>query len=300
MIKTGILLAAMTALFLALGYMLGGEQGMAIAFFFALATNFFAYWNSDRLVLSMHGARPLDPAQSPELYQMIERLARQAGIPTPKAYLMETEQPNAFATGRNPTHGALAVTRGLLRLLDERELAAVLAHEMAHIRNRDTLTMTVTATIAGAIGMLANFAFFFGGHRGDNRAGGPIAGLIMAILAPLAAMLVQMAISRTREYGADATGAKISEDPLALASALRKISQAAGRIVNVPAERNPATAHLFIVNPLHGRGMDNLFSTHPNPENRIRALQQMAGAQNYSAPETRSGSFDFSRKGPWG
>lgn len=309
MLKTGLLLAAITALFLAIGYALGGEGGMIMALAFALATNFFAYWHSDKIVLSIYRARPIDPQESPELYRMIERLARRADIPMPKAYVIDTPQPNAFATGRNPAHGAVAVTTGLLGMLDERELAAVVAHELGHIKNRDTLIMTVTATLAGAIGMLANFFMFFGGRHRDNRLG-PLGALALMILAPLMAMLVQLAISRTREYGADRSGAEFSEDPLALASALRKISGGAARIDNETAERHPATAHLFIVNPLHMRSTDSLFATHPSAANRIRALEEMAQAMGQKAPEkyvpmketppVRRGSFGFTRRSPWG
>ncbi len=307
MLKTGLLLAAITALFLAVGYAVGGEGGMVVAFLIALAMNFFAYWNSDKIVLAMHHARPLDSDQHPELAELIQRLAIRAGIPVPKAYIIDVQQPNAFATGRNPAHGAVAVTTGLLNILNQRELAAVLAHEMGHIRNYDTLTMTVTATIAGAIGMLANFLLFFGGRQ--NGRNNPLLALVLVILAPIAASLVQLAISRTREYGADEAGAEISDDPLALASALRKISQSASRIVNVAAENNPATAHLFIVNPLKRGGMDNLFATHPNTENRISALERIAIVKGSHSSmieveaekPTPHRSFEFSRKrSPWG
>ncbi|MDP6954192.1 MAG: zinc metalloprotease HtpX [Alphaproteobacteria bacterium] len=273
--KTAVLLAAMTALFLGIGFMLGGEAGMAIAFVFALGTNAFAYWNADKLVLRMHGARQVDSRSAPELYGIVEQLARRAALPMPKVYVIDSDQPNAFATGRNPDNAAVAATRGLMRALSAEELAGVMAHELAHVRNRDTLVMTITATIAGAISMLANFAFFFGGGR-DNPLG--IVGvLLVMILAPLAAGLVQMAISRTREYGADAGGAEICGHPLWLASALEKIDALAHRLDNPAAERNPATAHMFIVNPLHAHRRDALFSTHPRAENRIRRLREMAG-----------------------
>lgn len=305
MFRTGLLLAAITALFLVVGYGLGGESGMMTAFVFALATNFFSYWFSDKIVLSMYRAQPLDTAQNPRLSAMVERLARNADIPVPQTYIIDSAQPNAFATGRNPRHGALAMTTGLLNLLDEREVAAVLSHEMGHIRNYDTLTMTVTATIAGAIGMLANFAFFFGGRRDEegNRMSGMSAFLI-AILAPLAAMLVQMAISRTREYGADAAGAEISQDPLALASALRKISGTAQRVSNAPAEENPATAHMFIINPLHGGGLTSLFSTHPDTESRIAALEAIAQGMGRATADivVRNTTLTHGKnaRGPWG
>lgn len=304
MIRTALLLAAMTALFLTAGYAVGGASGMKIALLLALATNFFSYWFSDSIVLSMYGAQPIDPAQQPKLCATIERLASNAGIPTPQAYLIASDQPNAFATGRSPEHGAVAMTTGLLNMLDDRELAAVISHEMGHIRHYDTLTMTITATIAGAIGMLANFAFFFGGRREEenNRSNG-LAVLLVAILAPLAATLVQLAISRTREYGADAAGAQISEDPLALASALRKISGIAPHITNTPAEHNPATAHMFIINPLHGGGIQSLFATHPDTESRIEALEAIAGSMNTPLPTPGSPlphGGETSRKGPWG
>lgn len=293
--RTGILLAGITALFLGIGYAMGGEAGMLIALAIAVATNFYAYWNSDKLVLRMYGARPLE---SGRVQEMIAQLAERAEIPTPKAYIIDTPQPNAFATGRNPEHGAVAVSSGLLQVLNDREVAAVIAHELAHIKNRDTLIMTITATLAGAIGMLAHFAFFFGG-RGGNR--NPIVGLLIMILAPIAAMLVQMAISRTREYAADATGAAIAQDPLALASALEKISRAGQRITNEQAEANPGTAHLFISNPLHTQRIDNLFSTHPNPANRIRALQEIAGEMGAPGPVTPGADDSPPRRaGPWG
>jgi heat shock protein HtpX len=280
--KTALLLAAITGLFLAIGYLIGGEAGMLLAFGLAAAMNLFAYWNSDKMLLRMHGAREVDRRQAPELYGLVEQLSRNAGLPMPKVYLIETEQPNAFATGRNPEHAAVAVTEGLLARLSTDELAGVLAHELAHIRNRDTLIMTVTATVAGAVGMLANFAFFFG--RGRDNPLGIIGVLLVMFLAPVAAMLVQMAISRTREYAADAGGAEICGRPLWLASALDKIDRAARGIENETAEANPATAHLFIVNPLHGRRMDSLFTTHPSTANRIARLREMAGPAVAAAP----------------
>jgi heat shock protein HtpX len=293
MTRTFLLLAALTALFGAAGFALAGQQGMLIALGIAAAMNVFAYWNSDTMVLKIYRAQPIDPAEKPGLYRMIERLAAQAQIPMPKAYVIDSEQPNAFATGRNPENGAIAVTQGLMRMLDENELAGVIAHEMAHIKHRDTLTMTVTATLAGAIGMLGNFAFFFGGNRDGNR--NPIIMLAMAILAPLAAMMVQFAISRSREYEADREGAEIAQDPMALASALQKIEQYAARIPNHLAEKNPATAHLFIHNPLHGQRMDNFFSTHPSTANRVSRLQAMA--QQFKAAVT---SAPRRKVMPWG
>ena len=283
-LRTSVLLAGLTALFMAVGYFIGGTSGMLIALGVAVATNVFSYWNSDKLVLSMQGAKPVSARAAPELYGMLEELSRNAGIPTPKLYVIETDQPNAFATGRDPNNAAVAVSRGLITYLEPREVAAVIAHELAHIRNRDTLTMTITATLAGAISMLAQFGLFFGGgNNRDNPLGG-IGTLLMVFLAPLAAMLVQMAISRTREYEADKHGAEIARDPMALASALSKISQVAQRRVNVAAERNPAMAHMYIFNPLSGARMDNLFSTHPNVENRIAQLQQLAAAMPGSGP----------------
>ena len=274
--RTTVLLAALTAIFMAVGYFIGGTSGMMVAFGVALVTNLIGYWNSDQLVLRMQNAQPVERSRVPELYDMVDTLARRAGIPTPKVYVIETDQPNAFATGRDPQHAAVAVSTGLLRSLETREVAGVIAHELAHIRSRDTLTMTITATFAGAISMLAQFGFFFGGGNNRNNPLGPLGGIAMLILAPIAAAMVQMAVSRTREYEADRDGAEISGDPLALASALQKIANAAGRTVNVAAERSPAMAHMYIINPLSGRNMDNLFSTHPDTGNRINALRQLA------------------------
>ncbi|HTM77700.1 MAG TPA: zinc metalloprotease HtpX [Devosia sp.] len=274
--RTTVLLAALTAIFMAVGYFIGGTSGMMIAFGVALVTNLIGYWNSDQLVLRMQNAQPVERSRVPELYDMVDTLSRRAGIPTPAVYVIETDQPNAFATGRDPNHAAVAVSTGLLRQLETREIAGVIAHELAHIRSRDTLTMTLTATFAGAISMLAQFGFFFGGGNNRNNPLGPLGGIAMLILAPIAAMLVQMAISRTREYEADRDGAEISGDPLALASALGKIAAIAGQTVNVAAERNPAMAHMYIINPLSGRSMDSLFSTHPDTGNRINALRQLA------------------------
>jgi heat shock protein HtpX len=275
MLRTAILLAAMTALFVGVGYLLGGEAGMAIAFVLALAMNAFAFWNSDRMVLRLYRAREVDSRSEPEFYGIVAQLAERARLPMPRVYVIDSEQPNAFATGRGPAHAAVAATTGLLRKLTPQEVAGVMAHELAHVRNRDTLIMTVTATIAGAVSMLAYFALFFG--RSRNNPLGIVGVLLVMIVAPIAAALVQMAISRTREYGADRGGAEICGHPLWLASALDKISSLARRVDNPAAERNPATAHLFIVNPLHAHRRDNLFSTHPAVENRIRALREMAG-----------------------
>jgi heat shock protein HtpX len=276
-LRTTVLLAAITALFLAIGYMLGGEAGMIIAFVIAGAMNLFAYWNSDRMVLSMYGAREANRASVPGLYGIVEQLAANAELPMPRVYIIDNDQPNAFATGRNPENAAVAATTGLMERLSHEEVAAVMAHELAHVKNRDTLIQTITATIAGAIGMLANFAFFFGGSSRNNPLG--IVGVILVmILAPLMAMLVQMAISRTREYEADRIGAMICGQPLWLASALERIESAAANIDNEAAEHNPATAHMFIINPLHANVMDSLFSTHPATRNRVRRLREMAGA----------------------
>lgn len=275
MVKTGMLLAAMTALFMGIGFMLGGEAGMLLALLFAGGMNLFAYWNSDKMVLRMYGAREVDEAAAPEFVRIVRQLAANAELPMPRTFIIETDQPNAFATGRNPENAAVAATTGLIRMLSPEELAGVMAHELAHIKNRDTLIMTVTATIAGAISMLANFALFFGGSR--NNPLGIVGVILMMILAPLAAALVQMAISRTREYSADAGGAEICGRPQWLASALKKIEQGASRIDNEPAEANPATAHMFIINPLHAHKRDSLFSTHPATANRVAKLMEMAG-----------------------
>jgi heat shock protein HtpX len=275
-LRTAVLLAALTALFMVVGYFIGGTGGMVIAFGFAVVTNLFSYWNSDKMVLRMQNAVPVERSRVPELYDMVDILSQRAGIPTPAVYVIQTDQPNAFATGRNPQNAAVAVSTGLLQQLETREVAAVVAHELAHIRNRDTLTMTITATFAGAISALAQFGLFFGGgNNRDNPLGG-VGALLMVFLAPVAAMLVQMAVSRTREYEADKLGAQIADDPLALASALQKIAGYAKREVNVAAERNPAMAHMYIINPLSGQRMDNLFSTHPDTGNRIDALRRLA------------------------
>jgi len=299
--RTGLLMAALMGLFLAAGYLLGREQGMLIAFVMAAGMNLFAYWNADKMVLRMHGAKQVDRQSAPEFYALVEELAQRGGLPMPKVYIMDNPQPNAFATGRNPQNAAVAATTGLLRVLNKEEIAGVMAHELAHVKNRDTLVMTMTATIAGAISMLANFGMFFGGGGRDRNPLGAIGVILMVILAPLAAMLVQMAISRTREYGADRGGAEISGHPMALASALAKISGAAHHIENPSAEANPATAHMFIINPLSGQRMDGLFSTHPDPRNRIEALKQIA--QEMGAPETSPGPWTAERQtnsGPWG
>jgi heat shock protein HtpX len=286
--RTALLLAAMTALFLVVGYLIAGEGGALTAFVIALAMNGWAYWNSDKAVLRMHNAQPVTRASAPDLVGLVEGLARRAELPMPAVYVLETSQPNAFATGRNPENSAVAVTRGLLQSCDPEELAGVIAHELGHIKNRDTLTMTITATLAGAIGFLAQFAFFLGGGRDNRNPLGAVGMILVMILAPLAAMLVQMAISRTREYSADRAGAMICGQPLWLARALQRIEQLARGVVNEPAERNPASAHLFIVNPLRMGGIDSLFRTHPPTADRVRRLHELAGAATTPAG------------GPWG
>jgi heat shock protein HtpX len=305
-VKTGLLLAALTALFGVVGYVLGGANGMLIALGLAVATNAFAYWNSDRLALAAHGAVEVDERTAPELVRMVADLSRRAGLPMPRVYLIDNPQPNAFATGRNPENAAVAATTGLLEMLAYDEIAGVMAHELAHIRNRDTLIMTVSATVAGAIATIAQFGFLFGGRDGERP--NPIVMLGTAILAPLAAMIIQMAISRSREYDADRIGAEICGDPMALASALAKIAGGVHHIPNPEAERHPATAPLFIVNPLSGHGMDNLFSTHPATENRIAALRELARSTAGGPPsrgfpgEASSTPWGGStrRPGPWG
>lgn len=278
-VRTALLLAAMTALFVGVGYVIAGEQGMIIAFAAACAMNLFAWWNSDRVVLGMHNAQPIGPEEAPRLYELTAGLAARAGLPMPALYVIHEDQPNAFATGRNPQNAAVAVNTGLLDMMSEREVAGVIAHELAHIRNRDTLIMTVTATLAGAIGMLAQFGFLFGGRGRDGRSNpfGPIGSILLIVLAPIAAMVVQMAVSRAREYEADRVGAEITGDPRALASALLRLESYKQGRVNEAAEAHPASAHLFIVNPLSGLRMDGLFSTHPSTENRVAALEAMAG-----------------------
>jgi heat shock protein HtpX len=286
--RTGILMALLTGLFIAVGYVIGGGPGMVIAFLFAAGTNLFAYWNSDKMVLSMYGARAVDETSAPDLVHIVRRLAEADGLPMPKVFIAENDQPNAFATGRSPEHAAVCVTTALLNNVSKEELAGVLAHELSHVKNRDTLTMTIVATIGGAIGMLANFAFFLGGNR-RNSPLGPIGAILVAILAPIAAVLVQAAISRSREFEADRSGAILSGRPLWLASALQRIESAAERIENPEAESNPATAHMFIINPLHGGGLSGLFASHPSTEERIARLKEMA-AEMGQAP----------KPGPWG
>jgi len=303
-VKTAVLMAAMTALFMGVGYLIGGYGGAVIALGVAAVMNAFTWWNSDRMVLRMHNAQPVTHGDRLGLHALTTELARNAGLPEPQVYLIDTPQPNAFATGRNPANAAVAVTSGLMQSLTREELAGVIAHELAHIRNHDTAIMTVTATFAGAISMLANFALFFGGARERM---GLIGTLAMMFLAPMAAALVQMAISRTREYAADKAGAEICGQPLWLASALEKIAAGAARIDNHAAERNPATAHMFIINPLHAHKHDSLFATHPATENRVAALREMASQGGHGSkasgpslsasriPSTRTPK----RSGPW-
>jgi len=289
-LRTGMLMAALTGLFLAVGALIGGTNGMAIAFAFALATNLFAYWNSDKVLLSMYGAQPVDQTSAPELYRLVARLAQQAGLPMPKVYITENPQPNAFATGRSPEHAAVCVTSGLLQQVSQEELAGVLAHELGHVKHRDTLTMTIVAVMAGAISMLANMAFFMGGSRNRENPLGIVGVILVTLLAPIMAMLVQAAISRSREFEADRAGAEITGKPLWLASALGQIERAAEHTENYPADANPATAHMFIINPLHGGGLTSLFASHPPTEERIARLRAMAGGAAV-APV---------RRGPWG
>lgn len=287
-VRTGILLAAMTALFLAVGLLLGGQTGLVIALFAAVAMNAFAYWNSDAMVLRMHNAREVDERSAPQLYGMVRQLSTNAGLPMPRVYIIDTDQPNAFATGRSPDRAAVAATAGIMRVLSREELAGVMAHELAHIQNRDTLIMTVAATIAGAIGFLSQFAFFFRG-QGDNRPN-PLLAIALMILAPLAASVVQMAISRTREFSADKRGAEICGRPDWLASALSKIERAARGIPISSVERHPETAHLFILNPLKSNSFTALFRTHPPTEERIRRLLAMDGGSTLKRQTRRSRS----------
>ena len=298
--KTALLLAGLTALFMGVGYLIGGANGALIALLVAAAMNIFTYWNSDRMVLSMYGAQEVDERSAPDLYRMVAELAGRASLPMPRVFIMDNPQPNAFATGRNPENAAVAVTTGLMNQLSREELAGVVAHELAHIKNHDTLLMTITATIAGAISMVAQFGMFFGGNRENNNGPGLIGSLALMILAPLGAMLVQMAISRTREYAADEMGARICGQPMWLASALGRIEAAAHQVPNYDAERSPATAHMFIINPLSGQGMDNLFATHPSTDNRIAALQRLA-VEIGGSPSRPASSFSRSAgAAPWG
>lgn len=282
--KTALLMSLMTGLFLVVGALIGGGPGMIIAFAIAAGMNLLAWWNSDKMLLSMYGARQVDANSAPDLFHIVERLAGQAKLPMPKIYITENPQPNAFATGRDPAHAAVCVTTGLLAAVSKEELAGVIAHELGHVKNRDTLTMTITAVIAGAIGMLANFAFFMGDRRNPL---GLVGVLLVTMLAPVAAMLVQSAISRSREFEADKAGAELTGRPLWLADALAEIDRSARKTLNAPADANPATAHMFIINPLHG-GLSGLFASHPATEERIARLRAMAGVSERPAA------------GPWG
>lgn len=294
-VRTGILMAGLTALFGVAGYLLGGASGLLIALGVAAAMNFYSYWNSDRSALAAHDAQEVDEVSAPELVRMVRELAGRAGMPMPRVYLIHEDQPNAFATGRNPENAAVAVTTGILRTLSYEELAGVVAHELAHIKNYDTLTMTVTATMAGAISTLASFGTFFGSREQRPNI---LVTILVAIVAPLAAMVIQMAISRSREYEADKLGGEIVGNPVWLADALAKIAGGAAAIPNEAAEAKPATAHMFIINPLSGRGMDSLFSTHPDTGSRIAALMRQA-AEMGVAPAT-SGFAAEAARGPWG
>ncbi|MBT9524787.1 MAG: zinc metalloprotease HtpX [Rhizobacter sp.] len=276
LLKTAVLMAAITALFMAIGAFIGGRSGMMIALAVALGMNFFSYWFSDKLVLKMYNAQEVDATSAPQFYRMVQELAQRAQLPMPRVYLINEDAPNAFATGRNPEHAAVAATTGILRALSERELRGVMAHELAHVKHRDILISTVSATMAGAISMLANFAMLFGGRDSEGRSHNPIVGLLVMILAPLAASLIQMAISRAREFEADRGGAEISGDPQALASALQKIQRYAKGMPMQAAEHHPETAQMMIINPLSAGGLRGLFSTHPSTEERVERLLAMA------------------------
>ncbi len=278
LMKTAILMAAITALFMLIGRWMGGQAGMMLALVVALGMNFFSYWFSDKIVLKMYSAREVDDSTAPQFVAMVRELAQNAGIPMPKVYLIDEDAPNAFATGRNPEHAAVAATTGIVRALSARELRGVMAHELAHVKHRDILISTISATMAGAIGMLANFGMMFGGRDSEGRPGNPVMGILVAILAPLAASLIQMSISRAREFEADRGGAEISGDPAALASALDKIHHYAKGIPLQAAERHPETAQMMIMNPLSAGGLRGLFSTHPPTEERVAALMAMAAA----------------------
>lgn len=278
LMKTAMLMAAITALFMAVGQAMGGQQGMVLALLVALGMNFFSYWFSDKMVLKMYNAREVDENTAPGFYRMVRDLAQKAELPMPRVYIIDEEAPNAFATGRNPHHAAVAATTGIMRVLNERELRGVMAHELAHVKHRDILISTVSATMAGAISMLANFAMMFGSRDSEGRPSNPIATIAVMILAPLAASLIQMAISRAREFEADRGGAEISGDPRALASALDKINRYARGIPLEATERHPETAQMMIVNPLSGGGLRGLFSTHPATEERVARLLALAAS----------------------
>jgi len=300
--KTALLLAVLTGILVAMGGLVGGATGAAIALVVAAAMNLFSLWQSDKLVLRMYGAEEVDEHSGGEFYAIVRDLAQRAGLPMPRVYIMNNPQPNAFATGRNPQNAAVCASTGLIEMLSPEEVAGVMAHELAHVKNYDTLTMAVAATIGGAVSMLAQFLQFgalFGGNRENNNPLGWIGVLVAIIVAPLAAMLVQMAVSRSREYQADRVGGLTSGNPLSLASALRKIEHYARAIPNEQAEAAPGTAHLFIINPLTGQGMDNLFSTHPNTENRIAELEKLAAEMGVSASAHAPPAGDASAR-PWG
>jgi heat shock protein HtpX len=281
-VKTAMLMAAITALFVVIGGLIGGSRGMMFALVIALAMNFFSYWFSDKMVLRMYNAQEVDETTAPQFYRMIRELATRANLPMPRVYLIDEDAPNAFATGRNPQHAAVAATTGVLRILSERELRGVMAHELSHVRHRDILISTISATMAGAISALANFAMLFGGRDEEGRPANPIAGIAVALLAPIAAALIQMAISRAREFEADRGGAELSGDPQALAAALDKIHRYASGIPFAAAEEHPTTAQMMILNPLSGAGMSKLFSTHPATEERIARLMEMARTGRYA------------------
>jgi heat shock protein HtpX len=303
-LRTGMLLAALTAIFMGVGYLIGGSAGMVTALVIAAGMNLFTYWNADRIVLASQRAQEVDERSAPELYGIVRDLATRAGLPMPRVYIVDNPQPNAFATGRSPSHAAVAATTGLLRLMSREEIAGVIAHELGHVKNRDTLTMAIAATIGGAVSMLANFAFFFGGSRDNNNPLGFIGVIVAAIVAPFAAMLVQMAVSRTREYSADRASAEITGRPDWLIAALTKLDRGARAIPNPTVERNPAMASLYIVNPL---AMRSLFATHPATEDRIAALRSMMGELGASAMSGgATPRVDVPRigrtapRGPWG
>ncbi|MDR1827843.1 MAG: zinc metalloprotease HtpX [Methylobacteriaceae bacterium] len=305
--KTAVLMAALMALFGMFGAMLGGLEGMSVMLIIGAVMNFYTYWTSDSRVLRAYSAREVDAASAPEFYGIVQKLAANAGLPMPKVYIIDNPQPNAFATGRNPEHAAVTATTGLLKTLEPREIAGVMAHELAHVKNHDTLTMTIAATIAGAISTIAHFGFWFGGHRSDGQRVNPIVMILMLVAAPLAASILQLAISRSREYAADRMGARIAQDPQGLAAALAKIAYGAQSIPNYTAEDYPATASLFIINPLTGHGTDSLFATHPATENRIAALRQLAGEMTGIRPLIESGrpstpvvTPDQPPAAPWG
>lgn len=283
LMKTAVLMAAITALFMAIGRLLGGQQGMVLALLVALGMNFFSYWFSDKMVLRMYNAQEVDAQTAPQFYRLVQELAANAGLPMPRVYLINEDAPNAFATGRNPEHAAVAATTGILRVLSERELRGVMAHELAHVKHRDILISTISATMAGAIGMLANFAMIFGGRDEEGRPVNPVVSILVMILAPIAASLIQMAISRAREFEADRGGAEISGDPVALANALQKIQRYAQGIPLETAEAHPETAQMMIMNPLSGRGLSGLFSTHPSTEERVERLMALAQTQGRRA-----------------